>query len=334
MLFCAQCMSKTLKRHKRKIIIILIIVVFLFSSGTITFFRAPSLNADSIDDLRQLRHNDRLLIFAPHCDDEVIGPGGLIMYALKIGIPVKVVLITNGDNNLISTDIEFKTLYPSAKDFVKAGEARQQETIDALKSIGVDEKDIIFLGYPDRGIRELYLNYWSIDNPFKSKATKDSRAPYSLIYEPDVIYCGENLLKNIKEIITSFSPTIIIGPHMDDRHPDHKYGIYFILKALSDLYGQTYDNTKPVLLTYLIHYPHFPYPRGLKPNNYLLVPFTSTFDMQWFKFMLSEDQKSSKEEAIRIYKTQLKVPRLNKLMKSFIRENELFEKVDDFSPPE
>jgi LmbE family N-acetylglucosaminyl deacetylase len=305
----------------------------MITSAVVTYFRAPSLNIDSIDDLQQIKPDDRLLVFAPHCDDEVIGPGGLIMKALETGIPVKVVLITNGDNNFISTDIEFKTLYPTASEFIKAGEARQLESISALKYIGVKEEDIIFLGYPDRGIKALYLKHWSVKSPYRSLGTNDVKAPYSLIYEPQVIYCGENLEKNLKSIITSFSPTIIIGPHMDDHHPDHKYGAYFILNVLNELYGQNGNESSPILLTYLVHYPHFPYPQSMRPDDYLLVPFASTLDMQWFKFMLTEEQKAQKKEALGLYRTQLKVPRLQKLMKSFIRQNELFEKVDDFTPP-
>jgi N-acetyl-1-D-myo-inositol-2-amino-2-deoxy-alpha-D-glucopyranoside deacetylase len=319
--------------HRKKLYVVLAIVIFMMSSGIVTYFRAPSLNIDSIDDLQQIKQDDRLLVFAPHCDDEVLGPSGLIMNAIKTGIPVKVVLMTNGDNNIFSTDIEFRTLYPTAGEFVKAGEVRQQESIDALKLIGVKEENIIFLGYPDKGIKALYLKHWSVSKPYRSFATHDIKAPYSLIYDPQVVYCGENLEKNIKSIIKSFSPTIIVGPHLDDHHPDHKYGAYFILKALNELYGQSGNRNKPILLTYLVHYPHFPYPQGLRPDNNLLVPFASTFDMQWFKLMLTEEQKTQKKEAINLYHTQLKVPRLQELIRSFIRQNELFEKVDNFTPP-
>jgi len=316
------------------IVIILLILAILIVSGIIAYFRAPSLNIDIIDNLKPISQDDRILVFAPHSDDEVLGTAGLVLNALRTGAKVKIVLITNGDNNLLSTDLEFRTLYPTAREFIRAGEARQQETIKALKYIGVDEKDIIFLGYPDRGIKSLYKKNWSISNPYRSSATKEIKASYKIIYEPDVMFCGENLLKNINAIMESFSPTIVIGPHLKDHHPDHRYGILFILKAINDLYGPGQNENKPVLLTYLIHYPFFPRPKGLRPDKHVLVPFTATFDMKWFKYLMTEDEENGKQKAIGFYTTQLKVPEMGKLMRSFIRKNELFEEIDDFEPPE
>jgi LmbE family N-acetylglucosaminyl deacetylase len=306
----------------------LINVIILAMSGIITYLRAPNFNIDIIDNLRPIKPNDRILVFAPHCDDEILGSAGLIMNALETGAKVKIVLITNGDNNLLSTDLKFKTVYPTARKFIQSGEIRQQETINALKYIGVDKKDIVFLGYPDRGIKAMYKKNWLISNPYRSSATRKTKAPYQLIYEPDVTYCGENLLRNINEIMASFSPTIVIGPHLKDQHPDHRYGILFILKAINNLYGPSQNENKPVLLTYLIHYPYFPRLKGLKPDSYILAPFTATFDMKWYKYLLTEDQEKIKQKTISFYGTQLKFPELTKLMRSFIRKNELFEEIE------
>ena len=49
-----------------------------------------------------LSNNDRILILAPHPDDETIGTGGIIQEALRLNIPIKVVYFTNGDNNEVS----------------------------------------------------------------------------------------------------------------------------------------------------------------------------------------------------------------------------------------
>src|SRR5512137_2118624 len=70
----------------------------------------------------------RLLIFAPHCDDETLGSGGLIQAAVQAGIDVQVVIATNGDGYRFATSEEFKKLYPSAQDYIRMGEVRQQES--------------------------------------------------------------------------------------------------------------------------------------------------------------------------------------------------------------
>lgn len=323
-------MKKIIKGGKFKIFVFVAVAgVFAVAFLSYGVSRAPSVNIDSIDPVRQLSGMDRVLIFAPHCDDEVLGPGGLIIKSLAVSARVQVVLITNGDNNLFSTDIQFKTLYPRARKFIEAGEERQQESIKALTFLGVNEKDIIFLGYPDGGIKALYLTNWPDHNPFRSPATHETHSPYSLAYEKNALYSGENVLKNIKRIISDFSPTIIISPHVDDRHPDHRYSYEFIMQAMGEIYGtgNAAKDSKPELFTYLVHYRLFPRPSGLKPEENLLPPFTASFDMDWYKLMLSDDERDRKYDAIRLYRSQLRTPELGRLMRSFVRKNELFEGV-------
>src|SRR5262249_38101626 len=40
---------------------------------------------------------DRLLVLAPHCDDETLGVGASIAHAARVGARVRVILVTNGD---------------------------------------------------------------------------------------------------------------------------------------------------------------------------------------------------------------------------------------------
>ena len=46
-----------------------------------------------------LRPSARILILAPHPDDESLGTGGLIQQALAAGAALRVLFITDGDNN-------------------------------------------------------------------------------------------------------------------------------------------------------------------------------------------------------------------------------------------
>ncbi len=314
-------------RTRRKLVLagIVAIAVLLIAYGV---FRLPGININSIDEIKALTERDRIIIFAPHCDDETLGSGGIIQKALDKNIPVKVVMITNGDDNIFTTDIQFTTIFPSAAEFIAAGEKRQQESIDALVSLGVKREDIIFLSFPDKGLREMFTTNWSNAMPFTSDGTREAMSVYKITYEPGVVYSGEKLLGNLKSIIADFNPTIVIAPHEKDHHPDHKYAFKFIVKALKELYGGTSGKEPPVILTYLVHYPHYPVPRGLKRGRSLLPPLSSSFEMMWFQLPLGKDEQDRKYEAIRLYRSQLKLPELRKLMYSFARENELFEQVD------
>src|SRR5689334_11959081 len=107
------------------------IVAFLLM---LTRYNAPVLiEAETIPyEPAQLR-GERLLVLAPHPDDEVIGCGGLVALHLHDGRQVRVVIATDGG---------------------EAGEPaeRQRESRAALASLGSAE--IEFLNFPDRHLRE------------------------------------------------------------------------------------------------------------------------------------------------------------------------------------
>ncbi|HET7042023.1 MAG TPA: PIG-L family deacetylase, partial [Gemmatimonadales bacterium] len=46
-----------------------------------------------------LQESDRILVLVPHPDDEVLGAGGVLREAVRRGLPVRVVFLTNGDSN-------------------------------------------------------------------------------------------------------------------------------------------------------------------------------------------------------------------------------------------
>ncbi|MBE3040252.1 MAG: PIG-L family deacetylase, partial [Chloroflexi bacterium] len=90
----------------------------------------------------------RLLILAPHCDDETLSSAGLILAAQRAGIQVRVVIATNGDGFLFATMQDFRKIYPKHPDFIRMGELRQQESLAALATLGVRPDQVTFLSYP------------------------------------------------------------------------------------------------------------------------------------------------------------------------------------------
>jgi len=93
----------------------------------------------------------RLLVIAPHPDDETLAAGGLIYSASKQGAKVKVVFITMGDGYHLAASALRDIACPSPDDFLALGNHRRKEGIAALAALGVSDRDVVFLGYPDRG---------------------------------------------------------------------------------------------------------------------------------------------------------------------------------------
>jgi len=75
--------------------------------------------------------NARIFVVAPHPDDEALMASGVIANAVTRGEPAKVVVVTNGDN---------------VKGNKKIGLRRQAESVAAMKVLGLQPDDVIFLG--------------------------------------------------------------------------------------------------------------------------------------------------------------------------------------------
>ena len=106
-----------------------------------------------------ISHNTRLMIFSPHPDDESLGAGGLIQRVLKAGGRVKVVFMTNGDGFPEGVEREDRISRPTAKNYTIYGEERRLEAVKAAITLGMKERDVIFLGFPDGGLTYIRLKF-------------------------------------------------------------------------------------------------------------------------------------------------------------------------------
>ena len=64
-------------------------------------------------------NNDRILVLAPHPDDEAIATSGILQQALNKKLPVKIVYLTNGDNNEASFIVYEKHLVYRKEECIK-----------------------------------------------------------------------------------------------------------------------------------------------------------------------------------------------------------------------
>ena len=116
--------------------------------------------AQDVKPMQEFTSNDRILILAPHPDDEVMAAGGVIQKALKAKAKIKILFLTNGDHNEPAFIVYEKRLTIRKGEFIHMGQVRRKESLEALKILGLTEKDCVFLGYPDFGTMEILLKYW------------------------------------------------------------------------------------------------------------------------------------------------------------------------------
>src|SRR5437870_11090464 len=90
-----------------------------------------------------VRH-DRILIVAPHIDDESIGAGGYAIDAMANGAEVYVVFLTAGDCNRFSARLMNKTLGPTASNYLTVGRTRIAEAKKAMQLLGIPPDHYFF----------------------------------------------------------------------------------------------------------------------------------------------------------------------------------------------
>lgn len=136
------------------------------------------------------------LIVAPHPDDETLGCGGAIALLKQAGNSVQILVVSDGTASHPNSH-----QYPEAK--LRA--LRQQETLNALASLGVESSAVTFLNLKDAAVP----------------------TPGKIEFEQAVADCCTYL--------NSFKPETIILPWRRDPHADHRASWKIIQKAINNL---------------------------------------------------------------------------------------------------
>lgn len=137
-----------------------------------------------------IRKTDRLLVLAPHPDDETLATGNLIQSALAAGAYVRVIVATDGDNNPWPQRWLEKRWRIDAQARQRWGARRRGEVAQALSRLGVSAEATRHFGWPDQGLTDALM--------------RDAR-------------CEDQLVAELLE----FAPTVIAAPSLVDLHPDH-----------------------------------------------------------------------------------------------------------------
>jgi len=90
---------------------------------------------------------------------------------------VRVVFVTNGDGYAEAVAQDFHEQKPRDTDYVEFGEIRRREAIAAARHLGLHRGDLVFLGFPDGGLAQLWQDHWSRTRPYTSPYTKEDSPP-------------------------------------------------------------------------------------------------------------------------------------------------------------
>ncbi|HEY2124750.1 MAG TPA: PIG-L family deacetylase [Chthoniobacterales bacterium] len=135
--------------------------------------------------------DSRLMLIAPHPDDESLACGVILQAAVRCGAAVRVVYATDVENNPWPQRFMERKWRIHPADRRRWGQLRRKEAEAALLALGVEAESACFLGLPDQGLTDL------------------------LLHEP------ASLAATFSGLIDDFNPTDLIFPSTMDAHPDH-----------------------------------------------------------------------------------------------------------------
>lgn len=209
-----------------------------------------------------------LLVFAPHPDDETLGCAGILHQALKRGERVQIVIFTSGDGFPAAASLVARKPVDrlTEGDFQELARFRQRQSRAAFVALGGDPRDLIFLGYPDGALDEVYRTRGAAPVRQKYTGRSETYAAAQTDYRSAVRgkparYVYEEALADAASLIADHRPRRICVTAEGDRHPDHQAAFRFVRDAAQK------TGWRGELDTYLIHGgPQWPWPSGATPG--------------------------------------------------------------------
>jgi LmbE family N-acetylglucosaminyl deacetylase len=135
--------------------------------------------------------NSRLMVFAPHPDDEALGCGIMLQRAHSARARTRVIYVTDGENNPWPQRFIERKWRLDSHDRKRWGQLRRAECLAALRVLGHDPATACFLTMPDQYLTQLLVK----------GCTKT--------------------LAILARSITDWAPTHLFIPSASDIHPDH-----------------------------------------------------------------------------------------------------------------
>jgi LmbE family N-acetylglucosaminyl deacetylase len=291
------------------------IVLFFVLTSPISF----GLETTNLPAFPPVTAQDRIVIVAPHPDDEALATGGLIQSAMAQGASVHVIYFTSGDHNQIAFKLYCGRLFLRAPDYLKLGKMRRQEAINATTVLGLSTNQLAFLGYPDWGTLRIWCDYWKGGKLFCSDATRVTAVPYPESFAYKRPYTPESVETNLARLLRQLRPTKLFITHPADTNPDHRAVANFTRLALLDLQP---EHIQPEVYYFVVHFGGWTKPLGYHPDLQLSPPSRLLDNGSWLSLPLTPAQTQAKEIAILENRTQITIGQ--RFLLSLARSNEIF----------
>jgi len=164
---------------------------------------------------------DRILVVAPHPDDETIATGFLLQRAKEVGADIRVVFLTDGGSNKLAQIVYEKRFNISETERRQWEARRRDEALAALKELGLPRQSACFAALPDSEINQIFM---------RRSGTE---------------------LKTLCDLIVEFKPSILVLPSPLDLHPDHN-SLWPMLASTLRLAAPSHQ-INPKVFFYVVH---------------------------------------------------------------------------------
>lgn len=292
----------------------------------------------------ELAQGERLLVFAPHPDDESLGTGGLVQAVLAHGGSVRIVTFTAGDGYPEALEMERGIADAEPADYLRFGERRLGELQAAVAELGAGGVRVDMLGFPDGALARVIDA--ANDAPVRSATTDVDRVPYAEALAPGTPYTAHALARLLERVLDETRPTLVALPDPHEQHPDHATTALASLRALATwrqsqgaavqtrrpgdpLAPRDADEVRPRVVAYVVHWG--PHPTGWQQARSeaetaalpLCLPALLPRDgRREVSLSLRPEWIARKRRAIAAHVTQQGV--MGRYLASFARANEAF----------
>ncbi len=258
----------------------------------------------------------RALVISPHPDDGALGAGGLIQRIVARHGSVDVVEMTSGDAFPNGVKAVRRVEVPTPGAYRWYGQVREAEAYRAMARLGLARSRVRLLGFPDEGLCQL-ADTRAADHVFASPYTHRESPPPQEQLRLGAKYRGADARQELEDLLVAFRPNVLVIPDARDEHPDHCSTHLLIHRAIE---GAGRRGVRaPKVLHYLIHYRKWP-----------TDPIAFPAQLRFEALRLSDAERSAKRDAIRAYRTQVKV--MPDFLAGFAGAEERFIVDDDDTP--
>jgi len=296
----------------------------------IVLLATPGLQASPSIQPIKIGPHQRLLVLAPHPDDETLSAAGLIQQVFDHDGTVRSVVITSGDAYVEAIQRDLGKTNLSSADYIHYGEKRLQESRSAAQVLGHGYIHLDLYGFSDGSIYPMLVSHWGRTHPERSGFTGYSHVPYVEAEDKGIAQEGELLRNELVAILRATKPTMIVFPDVMENDSDHAGLGMFALLAINDwLEHSIGSEPNPRLFAYLIHWQHG-WPSGStadKPLDLSTQPLFLPDDLPLRGLTrtctpLNVAERLIKREALAQYHTQQRA--MGSFLAAFVRSNECY----------